>query len=145
MTGYTYFPHEGQFVIVGGGVVPSVRIRAGQPHGRGFAWIPNERVPEVATGIATGMFTSAGLAAPLIVPRPWPGVPLAFDPFGDPVSVSRDPGAPGELPGVRLEVLGRSVRLVGDEAVRVAAALLDATTAQQRAQAIAPRRDWDAA
>jgi hypothetical protein len=90
--------------------------------------------------IVAHMYEAAGLPAPIILDRPAPRDVLVPDPHGgDDVAVTPSPaGHPGNLPGVSLRVGGEpdgyaAVRLIYDEPLRVAVALIDAMREAEQA------------
>jgi hypothetical protein len=91
-------------------------------------FIYKDHLPEVAGKL----YEAAGLTAPVMLERPGPRKILVAGPQGDEevrVSPSRT-GSPSNLPGVMLRVGGAAqsaeIRLIGDEPLRVAVALVDA-------------------
>jgi hypothetical protein len=79
--------------------------------------------------LAEGLYEAAGLGRPVILERPSPrGVLVPGPHAGDEhVKVAPSPaGCPSNAPGVTLATGGVGVRLVGDEPLRVALALVDA-------------------
>jgi hypothetical protein len=88
--------------------------------------IPAEDVPK----ITAAMYEQAGLPAPVILGRPASRKLLVPDPHGgEEVRVTPSPGHHGDSPGVFIRVGGEDyseIRLVDDEPLRVAIALIDA-------------------
>ena len=84
--------------------------------------------PESVSKIAGELYEACGLPVPVILERPAPREMLAAGPHGDEVvHVEPSPaGHPSNRPGVVLELGSQSVRLIGDEPLRVALALVDA-------------------
>jgi hypothetical protein len=78
--------------------------------------------------LAEGLYEAAGLGRPVILAAPAPRVMLAGGPHGEElVRVRPSPaGGSSNLPGVMLGLGSQSVRLIDDEPVRVALALVDA-------------------
>lgn len=117
------------FTSVAGGVIVSMMVK-------GAAVLVNARdIPD----LVAHLYETAGLGVPVILDRPEPRDVLVPDPHGgEDVSVTPSPaGRPGNLPGVNLRVGGdpdgyAAVRLVGDEPLRVAVALIDAMREAER-------------
>lgn len=109
-------------------------IREGDPAGaegcvvttgpQGFVTDPVMDVPAITERLRE----ACGLLSPVILERPAPRDTLVPGPHGDEhVTIAPSPaGRPSNAPGVTLVAGGVGIRLVGDEPLRVALALIDA-------------------
>jgi hypothetical protein len=141
MLPYTYLPRHGEEITVvreGG----TARIGVTRHTAMASAVIPADDMPGFAASVVAALYEAAGLPAPVILDRPAPRDLLVPGPHdGDDVAVTPSPaGHPGNLPGVSLRVGGEpdgcaAVRLIGDEPLRVAVALIDAMREAEQAPA----------